>query len=226
MLCSHNKRFIYLKTQKTAGTSIEIFFQRFCLPDGRFVESHSVEETITEAGIVGSRLEGRKNTDNFYNHMNAEDVKRKLGAEVFESYFKFCVVRNPYDKMVSKFWWQLGLSDDGKREVAKLPFRDIKTAFKQYILSMAGNLCNDRQVYTIDNELVVNAAIRFEKLIEDTSAVCEKLKINFDHNQVGSYKSGHRVRGEHWSEYYDEDLVTLVEREYSFELKEFSYKFL
>lgn len=58
MLLSHSKRFIYLKTGKTAGTSVEIFFQPYCLPEEHICHhtpTHTMEETISEAGIVGYR---------------------------------------------------------------------------------------------------------------------------------------------------------------------------
>jgi len=56
MLVSHRKKFIYLKTKKTAGTSVEIYLERYCLPpDEPYVEAHHRPETITVDGVIGSR---------------------------------------------------------------------------------------------------------------------------------------------------------------------------
>ena len=170
-------------------------------------------------------MHGYKLTDNFYNHMPAEDVKRKLGDAVFGSYFKFCVVRNPYDKTVSRFWWDRSfISDTNEQSAQLLPFDFIRASFKKYVLTMAGKLCDDRNIYTIDNTIAVDGLIRFENLTEDTAIVCEQLNVDFVPNLIGSYKSGYRLRREHWSEYYDKDTIALIQREFSFEINEFGYR--
>jgi hypothetical protein len=48
MLISHRKRFIFFKTSKTAGTSVESFFEKFCYAEGEWKFSHAREETISE----------------------------------------------------------------------------------------------------------------------------------------------------------------------------------
>ena len=39
----------------------------------------------------------------FYNHMPAREVKNRVPAKVWNGYFKFCVERNPWDKVLSHF---------------------------------------------------------------------------------------------------------------------------
>jgi hypothetical protein len=56
MLISHPHRFIYTKTMKTAGTSVEIYFEAACLPPSNGIaREHTTDEIVTEAGIVGRR---------------------------------------------------------------------------------------------------------------------------------------------------------------------------
>ena len=53
MLISHRHRFIYTKTIKTAGTSVEIYFEEACIPPGSDIErGHGIPETVTEAGVI------------------------------------------------------------------------------------------------------------------------------------------------------------------------------
>jgi hypothetical protein len=57
----------------------------------------------SDFGIITSR--GMQNFDRnfyqkYYSHMSAEEIKKIIGDEKFNNYIKFCVVRNPYDKMV------------------------------------------------------------------------------------------------------------------------------
>ena len=89
MLLSHLNRFIYTKTLKTAGTSVEIYFQDACVPIGEYVSlSHHTEEMLTPAGIIGYRgpdLSGRT----WYNHMSATRIRALVGPETWEWYYKF-----------------------------------------------------------------------------------------------------------------------------------------
>lgn len=231
MLCSHSKKFIYFKTSKTAGTSVEIFFERFCRPEGNFSGTHAASESITPAGIVGSRMQNHRQTDTYYNHMPASEIRSKVGGIIFDTYFKFCVVRNPFDKMVSAFWWFSLLADSDEEEqkkkenFARLPFEVIKTRFGEYVASQAYRPSSDRRVYTIDNVVVMDKVIRFERLMSDIQEVCAILKITPDLSMLGSYKRGYRMRPEHYSDYYDSDSRAAIERECSFELEVFGYSF-
>lgn len=52
MLVSHLKKFIYTKTVKTAGTSVEAYFERYCILPGDFRVTHTREEYVSSGGIV------------------------------------------------------------------------------------------------------------------------------------------------------------------------------
>ncbi len=79
MLVSHRERFIYLKTVKTAGTSVEIFLEPHCRDDAR-TPTHACAEHVSPAGIVGAR---GPDVDHhrYYNHMPAERVRAAIGEE-------------------------------------------------------------------------------------------------------------------------------------------------
>jgi hypothetical protein len=68
ILCSHLKKFIYLKTRKTASTSFEIFFEPYCLAN-QFQKNYSAFQTISSAGIVSSRKEAKAPADIYFNHL-------------------------------------------------------------------------------------------------------------------------------------------------------------
>src|ERR1700761_4866672 len=105
MLVSHSTRFIYTKTVKTAGTSIEVYFERFCMHPGEWRYSHERKEYASSAGIVGCRTGNLLTIQSatWWNHMPAGTIKALLGQETWNSYFKFCAVRNPFDKLVSAY---------------------------------------------------------------------------------------------------------------------------
>lgn len=86
MLVSHTHRFIYTKTVKTAGTSVEAYFEPLCMPPGTWDLSGPREETVTETGIVGYRGPTRPGTAPvWYNHMPAAEIRTRLGSETWNA---------------------------------------------------------------------------------------------------------------------------------------------
>src|SRR4029453_8467383 len=104
MLVSHRHRFIYTKTMKTAGTSVEVYFEPYCMPAGTWQFSHHRSQQISDAGIIGFRGPRQHRPEvKWWNHMPAATIRERVGPEVWDGYFKFCVIRNPFDKAISVF---------------------------------------------------------------------------------------------------------------------------
>ena len=105
MLVSHRKHFIYTKTAKTASTSVETYFEPLCLAPGRWTFQHARDETVTDEGIIGYRgadTDGKR----WFNHMSCEVIRAQLGASRWDDYFKFAVIRDPFDKLLSGYFFQ------------------------------------------------------------------------------------------------------------------------
>ena len=102
MLVSHRKKFIYTKTVKTAGTSVESFFEALCMEEGKWSFSDRRNMHISESGIIGSRAAVLANCQ-WFNHMSAHAIKEKISPTIWDDYFKFTVIRNPFDKMLSGY---------------------------------------------------------------------------------------------------------------------------
>lgn len=75
---SHAHRLIIIKTIKTGGTSVEMFFEPLCTPPEHIVV-HFTPSIESEFGIIGRRREyppslGRfsKYIEKWYNHMPAK----------------------------------------------------------------------------------------------------------------------------------------------------------
>lgn len=223
MLISHDKKFIYLKTIKTAGTSVEIFFQEHCLPKAHpchLSPTHLMNETISNNGIVGHRGNSIPDKVKYYNHMPAHEIKMLVGDDIWENYFKFCVIRNPFDKVVS--WWWFQLSENQRNEYAFKDFNDIKANFKDWLLSTE-TFPHDDHIYKINNVICVDSFINYENLIHDTELVSQKLNIIFDITKLKRYKSGYRKKDTHFSEYYDNETATVVKNKFSWEISTFGY---
>ena len=76
-MISHKHKFIFIHIPKTGGTSIERRFVPFAGHD-----EHEVS----------------------YKHDSAIQMKQKFSQE-WKDYFKFSIVRNPWDWLVSRFFW-------------------------------------------------------------------------------------------------------------------------
>nr|WP_255718903.1 sulfotransferase family 2 domain-containing protein [Rubrivivax benzoatilyticus] len=219
MLCSHIKKFIYLKTKKTAGTSTEIFFEKSCCPPSLYVESHARQELVTDAGIIGYRGPDQRGST-YFHHMTASQVRSLLGEDVWQSYFKFCVMRNPYDKVVSMFWMQTPEAERERLAVAR--FEDVRDRFSDYVRN-AHLLPLDRSVYMIDEKVAVDFFIRFEHLREDLQVVCDRLDIRQPVEGLGRYKTDCRLRPEHFGLYYNEESTAIVRQHFAWEIEQFRY---
>ena len=69
--------------------------------------------------------------------------------------------------------------------------------------------------------------IRYENLHEDVEYVCKKLGLDYDLNNFGTYKSGHREhsKNKHYTEYYDDETKQIVSEKYAKDIEYFGYKF-
>jgi hypothetical protein len=219
MLVSHLNKFIFTKTQKTGGTSVEVFFERHCFPKGEWTFSGGRDQYVNdETGIVGYRGGKLNPTPIFYNHMSALELKQKLAPEIWKKYFKFTVIRNPFDKMVSAFYHIEKSRNQGK--YLNDDSNDV-IRFRRWV--QGGGKVYDRHAYIIDDKVALDYFIRYENLKEDIAFVCNKVGIDCDLNNLPNLKSQHRDRSFSLNEMYDEKTEALVRKYYKFEIDFFNY---
>ena len=211
MLVSHRKKFIYTKTAKTASTSVESYFEMYCMPMGEWEFQHARDEYESEAGIIGYRgpeTPGKR----WFNHMAAEKIRDAVGPEVWDSYFKFSVIRNPFDKLVSGFFFAEKESGSAAELIA---------GFRAWVKS--GGEIIDRHTYTIDGALCLDYFIRYENLEAGIHEVCDVLGIPFEADRLPRLKAAFRQRDIPLADFYDEETTEIVRTKYAFELAQFNY---
>lgn len=217
MLISHPCRFIYLKTRKTGGTSVEMYFEPYCVD----LKCYSGEErrlaAESEFGVVGSRLGPADSR--WYNHMPAEEIRERAGRQVWESYYKFCVIRNPFDKVISWFWHEAG--EDGREKLRAADFTDVRRSFAAW--TELKHFPVDRWIYTIAGKPAVDRFIRYERLADDLREVCTRLGVPWQPARLGRYKGGFRKRAERFEEYYTAETANRVAEVFAWEMEHFQY---
>jgi hypothetical protein len=208
VLVSHIYKFIYLKNYKVAGSSVESFFGQFCIDPAK-QKTYSFEdkqlEQISPFGILGSRMCNKYTL--WSNHKSAKAIKNDLGNQLFNNYFKFCVVRNPYDLMVSSYFWSKSKDD-------------FKTYCKNYVYAANPNL--DRMF--IDDIAICQFYIRYENLIPDILSVLNILGIkNFDIKDLPKHKSTSNPHDKPYQDYYDAETKQIVKQLFKKEIEMFDY---
>lgn len=220
MLVSHRHRFIYTKTMKTAGTSVEIFFEDAALPlDSKILRGHQTEEIESLSGVVGRRGKDVRNSK-WYNHMPARDIRAYVGNNIWSDYFKFCVIRNPFEKAVSFWWHQIHRGE--ACYMVSADFSLVRASFSGWIKRNIGR-CVDRATYMINDQVVMDDFIRYETLLIDLERICERVAVEYKPEKLGSYKTGFRLRDEQFEAYYDKETSRIVRNAFEFELEYFGY---
>jgi hypothetical protein len=219
MLISHSHRFIYLKTIKTAGTSIEIYFERYCVDPSIYPgERHETGTLVSPGGVIGCRgvdVAG----ETWYNHMPGCRVRELVGSALWDGYYRFCAIRNPFDKAVSHFWFSM--PEETRRNLAAADFTVVRAAFGDWVRGRL--LPVDRYIYSIAGVVAVNDFIRHESLPADMQRVCGAVGVAWEPERLGRFKSDARVRGEHFSQYYDPEIEGVIRDAYGWELEHFGY---
>lgn len=215
MLISHRKKFIYTKTVKTAGTSVESYFEKYCLPEGEWEFTHQREQSVCNEGVIGYRG-ANAGSHEWYNHMSANQIRNKIDTEVWGSFFKFCVVRNPFDKLVSLYFFQRekGFPGIDSNE-------DPIEGFRKWIGK--GIPVPDRKQYMINGTVCMDYFIKFEDINNGIKFVCDRLSLPFDADRVPRLKSDSRDRSFVLADFYSRDIARLVNKAYEFEMGQFEY---
>lgn len=171
MIISHKYKFIFIKTHKTGSTSVEIDLASKCA-DTDIVAP--VNEFRKENEVKGKHFP--RNFEGFFNHLPIENVRNKLkNIKKFNSYFKFCVEREPVDKLLSHFYWDYrNILTDKVFEV------NVDTFWKAFIFGSYHKHNLNLNHWTIDGELAVNKILRYENLKQELKETCKQLGFDID----------------------------------------------
>jgi hypothetical protein len=183
MLISHRHRFIFFKTQKTAGTAVEIVL-RGLMGDRDVITpiSRQDEQLNRRLGHPGPcnfraplrdysrhdllRLLGRARLKKrFYNHMPAAAVKPQLSEAVWQGYLKISLERNPFEKAISSYFWRTRKQQQ-------------PISIQQYLQSCPTSEISNWEIYTINDTLITDVMLRHEQLQDDLLALSERLQLS------------------------------------------------
>jgi len=229
MIISHSHKFIFIKSIKTAGTSIEAVLSNYCSGSDFVTPLYDYAFNRDEKGKFIHQSMNAEESKEIVQHVDALTLKEKIPDDIWHDYFKFSIIRNPWDRAVSNFYWEKRQDptlNPRKRFYHHLgvPFDELaalRKKFSTYIRS--DNWDNNDSFYTIDGELCVDFVIRYENLAEDFNKVCKKIGVQTD--SLPHLKSGIRKKSYHYSEYFDEESKAIVEERHRNDIRLFNYQF-
>ncbi len=108
-----------------------------------------------------------------HGHMEAREIKAIFPRE-WDEYFKFCVIRNPFEKVISLYWFTVAWNNGELKPKEHVPAFDAT-----WVWGKSG-VARSWELYTIDGVPVLNFFVRQERLAGELGAVCRKLGIPFD----------------------------------------------
>jgi hypothetical protein len=181
VIINHKYKFIFIKSFKTAGTSLEIALSKFCSIKDVITNIVSEDETLRKK----LKYTGPQNNTGMEEHMSASEIKSKLKSDIFENYCKFVVVRNPFDQILSAFYWH----NESKKNEKKFIFLKKKSLdFDEFFERKAKHIFEDEiDRYTENGKVIIDKFIRYENLKKDLSELSDL--INFPENLYDVFKN-------------------------------------
>lgn len=209
-------RFLFMHLPKTAGNSIQNILRQYS-EDEIFVEK-AKQDGVERFG-VRSQFGTKK-------HSRLFEYKKMLSSEIYNSLFKFTIVRNPWDRIVSRYSFKHMEKDVGNKTdiqaIGEAPFdrnEFIKTILSTPTLEsfLLENPPDGKMDFLDDTDL--DYIIRFENLQKDFDVVCAKIGVPHALLPVRN-KSRH---GD-FRKYYDAETRDLVYRQHRNEIDCFGYE--
>jgi len=235
MIVSHRHELIFIKTQKTAGTAMEVALSGLCGPDdiitpiqswiegeraqaaGRGAQNFRIAHPAKPQRPLVKRLLGRPErlyhpSVGYYDHMPAWRVKTYLGDDIWSRYFKIAFERNPWDRQVS--WYRYKTKS---RPADKTP------TFEAFLADRRRAFVDNFDLYAIDGTVAVDFIGRYEHVAEDFASALTAAGITEAPGlpQV-NVSAGGRVD---YRRHYTDETRELVADWYRREIEVFGYEF-
>jgi hypothetical protein len=239
MILSHKYKFIFIKTAKTAGTSIEVYLSKHCGPKDILtpieppIEGHQprnykgfinpIPEILERPGKLFSVLRHSiTSREKFYRHMPAFEIRNRVPAKVWKSYFKFCVERNPWDKVLSHYHMhaarEAGLARRSLGEGGSL-------SLDEYLVR--GRFPTNYFRYTdrAGTKVIIDRILRYENLNAELGEVFSQLNIPFKGTLGVGAKSEYRTDRRPYQQIFNDEQRRIVEKAFAREIELHGYRF-
>ena len=208
MLISDSHEFIFLRMRKVASTSMRDVLEPYCIPvpKGRLTHLKS-----------RARLSMNYRNHVFRRHEDMVSTRRLMPRALFNRYFKFAFVRNPWERLVSEYIFLLRKTNHGRHKKVK-----SLAGFEQFIdmqiprsEAYQSNMICDR-----GGRLLVDFIGKMETLEADWKKVCSK--INIEYQPLPHKKNSNRGQ---YQEFYTPETIEKVRVHWARDIALFDYSY-
>ncbi|MGX9846441.1 hypothetical protein [Limimaricola litoreus] len=120
----------------------------------------------------------------YFDHMRAKAIRSRVGADIFSSYLKIAIVRDPFDYALSRYRFTLKQNK----------IDPLSMTFGRFLTDMPERLVENRRITEIDGVSVIDHMIRFEDFENGIRQLSEKLCLGGEllntFRKVNAKKSG------------------------------------
>lgn len=211
-MISHRYKCIFVEVPRTGSTSIRALLGEPAVPH---LNIWQIKQQIESADWFRSRVLSR--TVRLTRQAFALVTRQQ--SSIFETYFKFGFVRNPWDRTVSLF---RRLRENGK---------DRGQTFEEFVdgLHFSSATCVHPVPHRYqldwfvnpDGEVILDFVGRFEHLARDWSQVSQRIGLAASLPHLNESGSGRR----HYTEYYTSRTRDLIAQRFSVDIEYFGYEF-
>ena len=213
LIISKKYKYIFFHLPKNAGVSISrtLISQEKSLQFKRYI-SYLFRKIFQTRDNFYFSLEQRKFVF-FKSHISCEDFFNIFGEDIFADYYKFAVVRNPWDRMVSRYFYTKKITN----KFNQMSFDDfLKYDFEKNLYTINQyNFCLDK-----NKKICLNKIIKFETLYEDFNIVTSKI-----FQKQNMIKHLNKSEHKNYREYYNKDRRDKVFKFCKKDIDYFNYEF-
>jgi len=255
MILSHTHRFIFIKSLKTAGTSVEAALSQHCGGNDVVVPINAFAHNLDESGNPVHR---GMNADEVYRtigqHVDAVTIKAREPEAVWDGYFKFSLTRNPWDRALSYFFWDRRKDPALKPKkrwwhLLGVPFDDfspVRDLFTRFVRERTLPNTDDERFYVREGER--RYRVPAEGYLENNDRfylidgkLCVDFVIRYENLQedyaevcrrigipptgLPQLKTGIRKQRRPYTDYYTDETCELVARLHAKDIELFGYQF-
>ena len=249
MILNHRYKFIFIRTGKTAGTSVECFLSQFCGDKDVISPLYEDEEEIKKnlklrnaqnyekmynslslkfiGNIVkdffNKKIISFKKKHIFYDHSSISEVNKYFPNNIVKNYIKFCIIRNPYSFLISQFYWHNLKKNKIYRDEESL--QKIKKDFDNYVNNCSKNFYYQKKIINNEkNEYSINKYLFYENLDSDLANLMKELNIIEKYKyELKDFKFKKNDSGYKTKKLLDKKNIEIIYREASYFFEKFKY---
>lgn len=212
MIVSFQKKFIFVHTYKVAGSSIREVLSAYQWRSSRSVRI--LNRATKSLGLEVTWLKDR--TYPIPQHASAAEAKKILSPKVFDTFFKFAFVRNPWDWQVSLYCYIRSCKYHYQHELIC-----YMKNFEEYLEWRIHNKQLQKSfICDATNQVLVDFVGRYETITADFNQICRLLDIQATLPHLNS-----SPRDQDYRSYYTARTASLLADAFAEDITFFGYTF-